>query len=449
MKISLSRVFFSLTVLLSSFFFSAHAQDTSIAQYISKYKAIAEEEMDRTGVPAAISLAQGIVESQAGQGWLVEHSRNHFGIKCKADWTGQTILYDDDKKNECFRVYSTDDSSWRDHSDFLRNSPRYAFLFKLDPLDYKAWAYGLKTAGYATSKVYAEKLITYIEQYNLQQFSEQAIAGKQAQGSSEFATMLEKKIQEDQKNSGFIAQVTQPIEEAKPEPKPSPYPEGQFTINGRRVLYLPQGTSLISIADKYHIRLAKLLRFNELNSDVLPVSTLIFLQKKSKKGVDQVHVVGENETIRSVAAEEGIQVKWLCKWNHLSEDDLIKPGEALYLRGYKPKNTEVIASGRPDKKFFQKVSDLLEQQQAEHAKAKQAPSTSLDNQDTVTEKINNQNISTGTDMNNQANVVYHVQAGDTLYKISQLYKTTVSQIKQWNALQGDSIKPGQQLIVKK
>ena len=128
---------------------------------------MAIREMQRTGVPASITLAQGILETEAGKSDLVIRSNNHFGIKCKSSWTGEKVYHDDDAQGECFRKYSDAEDSYKDHSDYLRTQPRYASLFSLDPLDYKGWATGLKKAGYATNPRYAQILIKYIEKYNL------------------------------------------------------------------------------------------------------------------------------------------------------------------------------------------------------------------------------------------------------------------------------------------
>src|SRR5215203_6696321 len=139
-----------------------------IRQYIDTYKEIAMEEMKRTGVPASITLAQGIHETGAGQSALVRKSNNHFGIKCKSEWVGESVSHDDDARGECFRKYNDPLESYRDHSDFLKNRSHYAFLFKLDPTDYEAWSYGLKKAGYATNPKYPQILIKLIRDYDLQ-----------------------------------------------------------------------------------------------------------------------------------------------------------------------------------------------------------------------------------------------------------------------------------------
>lgn len=161
----------SLFLLASAVCMFSLAQRITPEQYIALYKDIAIAEMKRSGIPAAITLAQGLLETECGNSELVKKSNNHFGIKCKNNWTGATVSHDDDLRGECFRAYTTPDESFRDHSDFLKGSVRYAALFRLDPTDYRGWAYGLKKAGYATNPMYPQILIKNIEQYNLQQYS--------------------------------------------------------------------------------------------------------------------------------------------------------------------------------------------------------------------------------------------------------------------------------------
>ena len=140
--------------------FTAAAQHSEVVKnYINIYKSLAMAEMQRTGVPASIKLAQGIHETMAGTSKLVLKSNNHFGIKCKSNWTGESVSHDDDARGECFRKYSSPEDSYRDHSNFLKNSQRYASLFILDPTDYTGWANGLKNAGYATNPKYPQVLI--------------------------------------------------------------------------------------------------------------------------------------------------------------------------------------------------------------------------------------------------------------------------------------------------
>ncbi len=153
--------------------------NSEVRSYISKYAPIAQNEMREYGIPASITLAQGILESGAGKSTLARESNNHFGIKCH-DWTGPSVRHDDDKENECFRKYSNPAESYRDHSLFLTERNRYVFLFNYRPKDYKAWAKGLKKAGYATDRKYAKRLIAYIKAYDLKKYDKLRYRKKQS-----------------------------------------------------------------------------------------------------------------------------------------------------------------------------------------------------------------------------------------------------------------------------
>jgi LysM repeat protein len=166
MKLSKFAFLFFFTIPLST-----KAQKTATLIYIDQYKDIAISEMKRTGIPASITLAQGIIESNSGESNLALNYKNHFGIKCKSDWKGETTYQDDDTKQECFRVYPNSNASYIDHSNFLKTRPNYAPLFELDPVDDSAWAYGLKKAGYATALDYPKKLLKVINDFELSQYN--------------------------------------------------------------------------------------------------------------------------------------------------------------------------------------------------------------------------------------------------------------------------------------
>ncbi len=252
-----------------------------ITTYINTYKLIAIAEMQRTGVPASIILAQGIHETQAGTSDLVIASNNHFGIKCKDTWTGQVVYHDDDVRGECFRSYATAEDSYRDHSDFLSRSPRYTFLFKLNPEDYESWAYGLKKAGYATNVKYSQILIKLIRDYDLEKYSLVAM-GKLPAEQPDVGTLAMKR----ETLQGFIDSALQ-----KAAPSAS-YPDGPFSINAAKVIYAKAGVSLLSLSNQYEIPLARLLDFNDMNQeDVLNNDQLIFLQRKRKTGITPFHIV--------------------------------------------------------------------------------------------------------------------------------------------------------------
>lgn len=425
------------------------AQSADAQAYIQHYESLAEAEMVRTGVPAAISLAQGLLESQAGTGWLVMHSHNHFGIKCKSDWLGQTISYDDDKRQECFRVYDSDSSSWRDHSDFLKQTPRYAFLFYLDPMDYKAWAYGLKQAGYATDQQYAKQLITTIEKYGLQQYSDRGLAMmKQSQEpSNDFAAMLDKKVSADRKAAG-IPEPAPPVAPVAAEESEA-YPRGVFRINGRRVIYQPAGTQLITVAEQYDLRLRRLLAYNELPGDVLEKDMLIFLQKKGKEGAHERHRVNAGESLHQIAQEEGIRLKWLYKRNRMDADAQLAAGTALYLRGYAPEK-QAEASQRQSGLWYT-LTHLF----SRHRKPVQTASLKTEPPPVRSNRVSGrqperENSAGDPAVRKPADVIlYRVQQGDTLYGISRKYAVPVAQLRAWNHLEGDLIQVGESLIVER
>ncbi|SVD24575.1 uncharacterized protein METZ01_LOCUS377429, partial [marine metagenome] len=171
----MKKIFFILLLFSSIFTFAQNKTE----EYIVKYKDFAIAEMSQYGIPASITLAQGILESGSGESRLAVEGNNHFGIKCHDNWNGETIFLDDDKKEECFRKYSKESESYRDHSLFLIERERYISLFKLSSTNYRAWAKGLKKAGYATNPKYSSLIIDLIEKYNLQQYDNEGEKAKQ------------------------------------------------------------------------------------------------------------------------------------------------------------------------------------------------------------------------------------------------------------------------------
>lgn len=341
---------------------TARAQKEKAVAYINTYKALAIAEMIRSGVPASITLAQGILESQYGESDLAKASNNHFGIKCKTEWTGPKTYHDDDERGECFRVYATVEESYRDHSDFLKSRPHYAFLFKLDPSDYEGWARGLKKAGYATSQTYPQQLLKVINDYDLQQYSLEAIARMQNDAGTAATTavtpivnvqpsvsqqpapkeikteqVVEEKEEEREEAETLTAVVTDP-NAASNIKKNTVYPTaGIFTINHVKVIYAPEGISLLALANQYNIGLGKLLEFNDLpEMDVLDTDRLIFLERKLKKGATDVHIVAADETLHDIAQKEGVRLESLLEYNNLRKEARPAAGEKLYLRTMTP-----------------------------------------------------------------------------------------------------------------
>jgi len=385
-----------------------------VLAYINTYRDIAMAEMQRSGVPAAIKLAQGIHETQAGTSDLVRKSNNHFGIKCKSTWVGDKVYHDDDARGECFRSYAQPEQSYKDHSDFLRSSPRYAFLFQLDPTDYKAWANGLRQAGYATNYRYAQIIIKLIEDYNLEQYTliamgklppvNEAIVsgntGATGNTSSVSIQALSPVVTGD-------AAKKEIVEDKVAVPTPV-YPAGLFTINSTRVVFAPEGTALLAVAEEHHISFARLLDFNDLNDgDVLKSGQLLFLQRKRKTGATPFHIVQPGETLYSICQSEGIRLESLLSNNMLNEKNQPAAGERLYLQG--------MAPARP----------LL-------ASERQA----------VMKDLALQSVTPAADA-----TTHVVQTKETLYSISKKYGVSMDQLKAWNRMDTADVKIGQQLLI--
>jgi len=394
---------------------SAQRSDDVIT-YINTYRDIAIAEMQRTGVPAAIKLAQGIHETQAGTSELVRKSNNHFGIKCKNTWMGDKVYHDDDARGECFRSYTQPEQSYKDHSDFLKGSPRYAFLFQLDPTDYKSWANGLKKAGYATNYRYAQILVKLIEDYNLEQYT--LIAMGKLPPVNEALVSNDATANTSSNTSSVLIQALDPtvtgdaaskeILEPKITPPMPSYPDGVFSINNAKVVFVKEGTALLSVAEEHHISFARLLDFNDLfDGDVIKTDQLIFIQRKRKTGATEFHVVQPGETLYYICQAEGIRLESLLANNLLTGKMQPAPGEKLFLQG--------VATARP----------LL----ADEKKAIM--------RETVIETTTKTADST----------THIVQTKETLYSISKKYGVSLEQLKTWNKLDTLDVKIGQQLLI--
>jgi len=354
----------SFLTLVCTIIFSFAFSQSKVQDYIQRFKNIAIEEEIRTGIPASIKLAQGIIETSAGESNLVVRSNNHFGIKCKTEWQGGKVYHDDDAKGECFRSYENPEDSYRDHSDFLLTRSHYAFLFQLDPTDYEGWAKGLKKAGYATNPNYANMLIKVIVDNDLQQYTLLALNQKQKKENNLFAikpepgseqTTVAKLDVEEVKT--FSPPVVKNHQAAENSPQPMfvqtsveelkvNYPQGVFKINNMNVVYAPTGTSLLALASRYNISYQKLLDFNDIEqSDILAKDQLLFLEKKQKKGTKDFHVVQLGETLYDISQREGIRLQNLLLLNKISKGKEPLPGEKIYLRSDAPTAPKTADSG--------------------------------------------------------------------------------------------------------
>lgn len=341
-----------------------YAQNTAkIQNYVDTYKEIAINEEIRSGVPAAITLAQGILESGCGQSDLCQKSNNHFGVKCKENWTGPTTTHDDDLKGECFRVYASAAESYKDHSDFLKYRPYYVDLFKLRQDDYKGWAYGLKKAGYATERDYPKNLIHLIEAYNLQQYTlaalarmsnpgQDAYAASNSQAADVAATVAKATmpvstsaaanarpaqavpvITNEEEDTTYAAPAVVTEDDNTGEPAMDTYPNGTFTINGVRVIFAKAGTSLFAMATNYNVAFKALLDYNELeNGDILEKDRLIYLERKPKRGGKDYHIVAASESLDDIAQKEGVRLESILLYNTLQKNSRPAVGSKIYLR---------------------------------------------------------------------------------------------------------------------
>ena len=310
-----------LLLVLMTVLLSIGAAKNPKLDYIDKYSDIAIKEMKRTGVPASITLAQGILESNAGQSVLATKGNNHFGIKCHNDWKGKTMKMDDNAPKECFRVYPNAEASFRDHSDFLRSRDRYKSLFELKQTDYKGWARGLKKAGYATDPGYADKLITLIEDYELYRF-----------------------------DKGVKVSVKPPLEIEEPkvvqlEPRPGmKYQESVtfstarkvYSQNGVPFVYSEAGETYASIAASNGLFLKELLKFNDHEQELaLEPGTMVYLARKKAQGpvgVNKYVVEKDGETLRDIAQRFGIRYAALQKLNIVIYGKTLEEGDTVILR---------------------------------------------------------------------------------------------------------------------
>lgn len=295
----------------------AAGDDTPQERYVKKYADMAVQEMIRSGVPASITLAQGMLESGNGLSRLATQGNNHFGIKCHKGWEGKTMYHDDDAKGECFRVYKSVADSYKDHSDFLRYRDRYKFLFDLERTDYKGWAYGLKKAGYATDPGYPAKLIKYIEDYHLDRFD-----------------VLEKA--EEVEVPLPPHQIEAPVVAMADEEFHFPLTRELYSINGVPFVYALEGETYKSIAKYYHLFHKEILRFNDLKKDqeLLP-GTVVYLSYKknhSPAGLDKYIVAEDGEDFHAICQRFALKEKAVLKLNGLKKAPELREGDEIKLR---------------------------------------------------------------------------------------------------------------------
>lgn len=352
----------------------AHAQSESTVVYIEQYKKIAVQEMKRTGIPASITLAQGIVESNSGESNLAKKFNNHFGIKCKSDWKGETTFQDDDAKQECFRVYPTAAASFKDHSDFLKNRPNYAALFTLDPVDDSAWAYGLKKAGYATASDYPRKLLKIIDDYELSQYNfpeldneeeESAKALSDEKKEISFVKTNESALKKDSILTKEIVPLVKKDTIVKTDSVLNPAPTPKYT------------QAQILAADSSHIALSKVNGISNSNATVandIPTMKGLELSKDTVKQVlftitkkKIINYPKEKFKINSVpvlwvkAGSSYLQIAQLHKislyklfvYNDMAEADVVEKDQLVFLAQKKKSGNKSIHTAKEGETLYE------------------------------------------------------------------------------------------------
>ncbi|WP_116107757.1 glucosaminidase domain-containing protein [Lewinella sp. IMCC34191] len=411
--------------------------------YIERFKRIAMEEMERSGVPASIKLAQGILESNSGKSYLARTAKNHFGIKCGSNWKGDAVYREDDDYDDrgrltksCFRRYHNADASYVAHSEFLRDPNkafRYGFLFRLEPTDYKGWAKGLRKAGYATNPRYPELLITLIERHGLHQY--------------------------DVPGEIDPIDLEVPVEEAI-----------TGILNTNDVNYYVSGApvNLQAVAQQVDVSVRRLLDYNEKlvsENQTVPANERIYLQKKRRayRGGDRYHTVAAGEDLYDIAQRYGVRVSNLARRNRLGEQARPAPGEQIKLRGWKVRNPPRLAQagaepdpvvpmtptpGRTtepatiDEDGFLDMGDPI------------SPNTPIPEPDPQPVVEPEQPVITPpattlpTSPNQPAEVYHAVVSGETLYAISRRYGVSIEEIRRLNSLTGNTISVGQQLRIR-
>ncbi len=304
----------SILFVFSLLYFPGYTQKISREDYIARWQMLAIEEMNRSGIPASITMAQGCLESGNGNSELSLKSNNHFGIKCKKGWKGKKVYYDDDARNECFRKYKTVEDSYIDHTDFLMNNPRYSSLFNLKHSDYKGWARGLKKAGYATAHDYDKRLIKIIEENKLHRLDKKLTYKE--------LTAYEHKSMEVKSVSGSLTI--------------NPYNTHKVSkINHVKAVVVRQGDTYEMLAQELGLKDWELYKFNDQARGYRPVpNEVVYIKpKKSKASKNKLsHTAQKGETMHFISQRYGIKLKPLYRRNFMKFGQQPQLGQIIYLR---------------------------------------------------------------------------------------------------------------------
>lgn len=475
--------------------------------YVKQYAQYAIADQRSTGVPASVTLGQGLLETEAGISELVTEANNHFGIKCKNGWQGATFLHDDDAKGECFKKYNNALESYHDHSAHLLRNQRYKILFSYSPTDYARWAHGLKKCGYATNPKYAYQLIKIIEEYHLQEYTYAALDSTykldnelllaSQQQSLATTTVAHDTIIKTSASTPAAdtvistTTVTSVRGTAAPALTPAadsvtpsvaadatPLADSSVTladtsaggdasvmlVNGKKAFAAHKGDALLPYAMKYKLRYGHLLEINDMPEDPLTADMYIYLEKKNTTGTRSKHQVREGETLLMVAQQECIQLRKLAALNLLKPNENPVTGTVLYLQEPAP--------SRPEVKDMVLVYDGTATQQEAEPEAASQPVAAAPQEQEVSFGMGFQNPAAAAPQPvaqkqvaetpapaeepmaepvpaSKATTAKHVvKKGETAFSIAKRYNVSVDDLAKWNDIKPQSIKVGQTLLIK-
>lgn len=385
--------------------------DFATLRYIAKYEDVAKNEMKEYGVPASITLAQGVLESQVGKSRLAVEGKNHFGIKCHDDWHGEKIFHDDNKAQECFRKYNNAAESFKDHSKFLAGRKRYAFLFRLPKTDYEAWARGLKKAGYATDPSYPDKLIYIINKYNLSKLDKDVLANMSVKVS-------ESADNHQNQKKKFIYEVQ-------------------------------EGETLFTISRKFNVPVKDIQRINNLNDfDIYKGQILVLTESDnntaSESGTTQE--TDQNEAnVPDTKEKEAVKETTEATPQKTEVNDknitlhVVKQGETLF---------SLSQSFKVDIETLRRLNNLTTDKIAVGSVVKIPTDSKTKVEEKIEETKTPATTPAPTQMQEDKGTYHIVQPGETLYRIHINYKVSIKKLRKLNHLRGNYIKVGQKIRVK-
>lgn len=331
---NISKKAIGAALLLAAFCSTAKSQVRQTREeYVDRYKSIAVNHMERYGIPASITLAQGILESDCGNSYLSMQSNNHFGIKCKRNWQGKKIYHDDDAKGECFRVYPSVEASYRDHAEFLDSQPRYDSLFAYPATDYRSWARGLKAAGYATAPDYAERLVRIIEETQLYLLD-------RPDGERLYAARMGRKATDPEgwfADQAAIAQTAAAVDPDNYRVTINAHNGyNVYATNGVHYVLAREGDTFENIGRQFRLSARNLRKFNDLKDKKAQPMTgeVVYIERKKKRweGNARHHICRTGETVFAVGQSYAVRSRSIEKLNRLRRGATLTEGEQIRIK---------------------------------------------------------------------------------------------------------------------